>query len=74
MSAKYEDLPEDVRRALRKVIDYNWAEERDDAEENGVDGHIFSELSVLENFVTGERKLASQHIEEDKGGPVGVPD
>lgn len=71
MSLKYDDLPEDVRRAIRCVIDYNWQSEIRDAsnnmEEGGLDGHIFSELVVLENFASGEDKTAAQHVLEFDG-------
>lgn len=55
-----------LRAALRKVLDYNWVDEREDYRDHEEDGdvHIFVHLVALDNFLQGTTKTPSQHVAE----------
>jgi len=50
-----------VRRAMRALVDYNWADEEDDflhGEHTAtLSQHILSSLIVLDKWLTGRKKL-----------------
>lgn len=60
-----QDLPPDVLKALKAVIDYNWEAELEDASDVGPEGHVFSSLVTLNNFVTGKDNTPESYLTSD---------
>ena len=56
-------LTEKQIKALKEVIQYNWADERRDFEQNPCINHFFEHLVVLDNLVSGTNYTAEAWIE-----------
>lgn len=66
---KADQLPENVRDAIQRVIDYNWHSEQEDAneqlKENGnIDGHTFADLVILRNFLRDQNESPESFLDE----------
>jgi hypothetical protein len=66
-----------VKAALESVIEYNWPQELRDAKEqlreNGtLDGHIFSCLVTLDNWLKGTDGTPTSYVEGDMNHPDSV--
>jgi len=51
------------REALARVIDYCWEREREDFRREPISRHIFHDLVLLHNRITGSRLTPEQHLE-----------
>jgi hypothetical protein len=66
--------PDDVRDAIARIVDYNWADEEDDyaecADDGGINnartGHIFESLRQVHAYLTGQPAAAGTY-------PPGTP-
>ena len=59
------DLPPDVLASMKAVVAYNWESELEDAKEEGPEGHVFTDLVVLDNFINGTDASVESYIGDD---------
>jgi FMN phosphatase YigB (HAD superfamily) len=67
---RQEQVSEQIRDAIREVVQYNWADERKDYEQMkdeledlpADEWHIFHRLVTLANFLDGTTYTADDHI------------
>lgn len=63
LSKSAKSVPRHIRQSIRKILDYNWADELRDFEEHVEDGpdHIFSTLVTVDNWLYGRNKRPAQY-------------
>lgn len=61
-------MDENLKKEIARIVEYMWADERRSAEEyfgesQSLDGHIFSSLVAVDNWLKGTQNAATDYIE-----------